>query len=95
MTVQNLWYDGNVVRAHSKELKGADFQYEYDTEDPSFKILHHTAMICSQAKIDVSAEEVKNPGFKYANAPVMGDASETALVKFYQPIEEISQTRGL
>ena len=25
----------------------------------------------------------------------MGDASETALVKFYQPIEEISQTRGL
>jgi sodium/potassium-transporting ATPase subunit alpha len=29
------------------------------------------------------------------NAPVMGDASETALVKFYQPIEEITKTRGL
>ena len=47
MTVENLWYDGNVVRAHSKEVKAADFQYEYDEQDPSFKILHHTAMICS------------------------------------------------
>ena len=30
MTVENLWYDGNVVRAHSKEIKGPDFEYEYD-----------------------------------------------------------------
>ena len=29
------------------------------------------------------------------NASVIGDASETALVKFYQPIEEITVTRGL
>ena len=29
------------------------------------------------------------------NASVMGDASETALVKFYQPIEEITTTRNL
>lgn len=29
------------------------------------------------------------------NAPVMGDASETALVKFYQPIEDITKTRAL
>ena len=29
------------------------------------------------------------------NANVIGDASETALVKFYQPIEEITVTRGL
>ena len=28
------------------------------------------------------------------NATVIGDASETALVKFYQPIEDISITRG-
>ena len=47
MTVENLWYDSNVVRAHSREVKGADFEYEYDIKDPSFKMLHHTAMICS------------------------------------------------
>ena len=28
------------------------------------------------------------------NAPVIGDASETALVKFYQPIEDVQQTRS-
>ena len=54
MTVENLWYDGNVIRGHSKEIKGADFEYEYDVEDPSFKILHHTAMICSEARFDIS-----------------------------------------
>lgn len=75
MTVENLWYDGEVIRGHNKELKGRDFEYEYDTEDPSFKILHHTAMICSEAKFDVSNDEIKSPGFKYTEAPVMGDAS--------------------
>lgn len=74
------------MRAYSKEIKGPDFEYEYDVNDPSFKVLHHTAMICSEAKFDVSEEKKREPGFKYANASVIGDASETALVKFYQPI---------
>ena len=34
------------------------------------------------------------PNFKYNNAPVIGDASETALIKFYQPIEDIATTRS-
>lgn len=25
MTVENLWYDGEVIRGHSKEIKGAEF----------------------------------------------------------------------
>ena len=95
MTVENLWYDGEVRRGHSKEIKGRDFEYEYDVEDPSFKILHHTAMICSEAKFDITAEDKRDPNFKYANASVIGDASETALVKFYQPIEDIGSTRSL
>jgi hypothetical protein len=44
-------------------------------------------MICSEAKFDLTEEQKRAPGFKYMNASVMGDASETALVKFYQPIE--------
>lgn len=51
-------------------------------------------MICSEAKFDISEEMLKDPAFKYANAPVMGDASQTALVKFYQPIEDIGKTRS-
>lgn len=53
MTVENLWYDGEVIRGHNRELKGNDFEYEYDIQDPSFKILHHTAMTV-HAKFDVS-----------------------------------------
>jgi len=52
-------------------------------------------MICSEAKFDVTEEQVRAPGFKYSEAPVMGDASETALVKFYQPLEDIGKTRSL
>ena len=51
-------------------------------------------MICSEAKFDVNEEDLKDPGFRYANASVIGDASETALVKFYQPIEDVVKTRS-
>ena len=95
MTVENLWYDGNVIRAHSREVKGEDFEYEYDVSDPSFKMLHHTAMICSEAKFDISEDDRRSPDFKYMNSSVIGDASETALVKFYQPIDDITETRNL
>ena len=94
MTVENLWFDGEVRRGHSKEIKGTDFDYEYEVDDPSFKILHHTAMICSEAQFDINDGDERKPGFKYAEAPVIGDASETALVKFYQPIEDILKTRS-
>jgi len=32
-------------------------------------------MICSEAKFDITEEKKREPGFKYANAPVIGDAS--------------------
>ena len=51
-------------------------------------------MICCEARFDIKDEELKNPGFKYATASVIGDASETALVKFYQPIEDVLKTRS-
>jgi sodium/potassium-transporting ATPase subunit alpha len=51
-------------------------------------------MICSEAKFDATPDQIATPGFKYATCPVIGDASETALIKFYQPIEEITITRA-
>lgn len=94
MTVENLWYDGTIKKADNKENKGKEFQYEYEVDDPSFVCLHECAMICSEAKFDASNEQINTPGFKYGTCPVIGDASETALIKFYQPIEEISVTRA-
>lgn len=87
MTVENLWYDGDVKKADNKENKGPGFEYQYEVDDPSFRCLHECAMICSEAKFDVTEEQLRAPGFKFATCPVIGDASETALVKFYQPIE--------
>lgn len=52
-------------------------------------------MICSEAKFDIDDKKKNDKDFKYMTAPVIGDASETALVKFYQPIEDIMKTRSL
>ena len=95
MTVENLWFDSSIIRAHSKEVKGDNFEYEYEITDASFKMLHHTAMICSEAKFDVTDDQKRAANFKYMDASVIGDASETALIKFYQTIEEIGTTRAL
>jgi len=34
-----------------------------------------------------------DPNVQWLVAPVVGDASETALVKFFQPIEDIRETK--
>lgn len=68
--------------------------YEYHEDAPTFKALHHTAIICSSAKFDFTDVDVTSPDFKYKDTSVIGDASETALIKFYQPIEDITSTRN-
>jgi sodium/potassium-transporting ATPase subunit alpha len=47
MTVENLWYDGEIRKADNKEHKGPQFEYQYEVDDPSFRTLHECAMICS------------------------------------------------
>ncbi len=95
MTVENVWYDGEIHRAENKErYEPGTHQYEYDVQDPYFRALHEAAIISSEAKFDVSDEMMRQPGFKWSESPVLGDASETALVKFFQPIEDIEVTRS-
>jgi len=38
-------------------------------------------------------EALSNPNTQWLVAEVVGDASETALVKFFQPIEDIRTTK--
>ena len=94
MTVEHIWIDDKIVKAFSKEVKGPEFAYEYHDDAPTFVALHNTAIICSSAKFDFSDQDIASPDFKYKDAPVIGDASETALIKFYQPIEDITETRN-
>lgn len=51
-------------------------------------------MICSEAQFDIKEKPPNQPSFQYFSAPTIGDASESALIKFYQPIEDIGITRS-
>jgi sodium/potassium-transporting ATPase subunit alpha len=52
-------------------------------------------MITSEAVFDLNATFATNQtAINWLEVPVIGDASETALVKFFQPIEDVVATRG-
>eukprot|EP01017_Pseudomicrothorax_dubius_P041509 TRINITY_DN664_c0_g1_i2.p1 TRINITY_DN664_c0_g1~~TRINITY_DN664_c0_g1_i2.p1 ORF type:complete len:1181 (-),score=249.42 TRINITY_DN664_c0_g1_i2:124-3630(-) len=120
MTVQHMWYDDKLIRAENKQIKGPNFNYEYDSNAIGFRYLHECAIICSEAFFNNSPPESKyevlskisDPiqrekekmrideeyaahikSIEWGRRPTVGDASETALIKFYQPIEDILSTR--
>lgn len=94
MTVENIWYDLLMRKALNKQ-KFPNREYEYDSQDVTFKALQECAMITSEAVFDLNNDFQTNQTTPlWLDTPVIGDASETALVKFFQPIEEIGVTRG-
>lgn len=58
-----------------------DFNFEYNWNDVSFIELHKCAITSSEAVFEVKKEDYEKT--VWLNAPVNGDASETALVKFF------------
>ncbi|CAD8071160.1 unnamed protein product [Paramecium primaurelia] len=122
MTVENLWYNGKEVKGINKERFGASFNYEYQSGEQCFDLLHESAILCSEATFDASipqnismkimneiglsqeqkAIKLEEAKIKWQNnfqrlscqeKPTIGDASETALIKFFQPINDILKTR--
>jgi sodium/potassium-transporting ATPase subunit alpha len=119
MTIENLWYDGKIIRAYNKQ-KTERFpkpgqELLYDISSVGFSTLHKTAVVSSEAHFEMGmpadveeklallgAKEKTEGAAKWKaefdeklwlERPVNGDASETAIVKFYQPIEDILETR--
>src|SRR3990167_3601616 len=121
MTIENIFYDGQVFKGANLEKMGPKYKYEYDPATEGFKNLHHCAIVGSEAffsdalgdkyqnRIDAldknsssyekdrkKIEQEWDEHYKslpYYEKPVKGDASETAIVKFFQPVEEILDTR--
>lgn len=91
MTVENVWYDAMKRHAHNREKHGKSVEYEYDVNDPTFRDLHDCAIITSEARFNIQTKD--KAGIKWLETPTIGDASETALIKFFQPIEDIQLTR--
>jgi sodium/potassium-transporting ATPase subunit alpha len=50
------------------------------------------AVISSEAKFNLAINENLSE-VKYMTAPVIGDATESALIRFFQPIQDIGETR--
>jgi sodium/potassium-transporting ATPase subunit alpha len=81
MTVENLWYDAMKRHAHNREKHGKSVEYEYDLNDPTFRDLHDCAIITSEARFNIQNKD--KSGVKWLETPTIGDASESALIKFF------------
>lgn len=54
MTAANLWYSGKMYKASNRQKYGTNYQYEYDINDPGFRALQESAVVCSVANFDKS-----------------------------------------
>lgn len=52
-----MWLDGKQIKAKNKKLADKANDIEYDYNSVSFKELHLSAMISSEAKFDISLEK--------------------------------------
>lgn len=122
MTIENLFFDGKIVKGANRETFGKDFPYQYDINSRGFKELHECAIIGSEAtfsnalpdrlqaavnNLNKDAADFKEKKkaiedewkvtlskMPYMDRPVNGDASETGIVKFFQPIQDVEETRA-
>ncbi|EAS01865.1 Na,H/K antiporter P-type ATPase alpha subunit family protein (macronuclear) [Tetrahymena thermophila SB210] len=92
MSVKNLWYSDQIHLSKNKaHLKQGEIP-EYNTEDPDFKTLQKAAMLSSEARFDTSTIKEKE-NIDYLTCPVLGDATETGIIRFYQYIEDVNSFR--
>ncbi|KAL4483686.1 hypothetical protein ABPG73_002428 [Tetrahymena malaccensis] len=92
MSVKNLWYSDQIHLSKNKaHLKQGEIP-EYDTEDPDFKTLQKAAMLSSEARFDTSTIKEKD-NIDYLTCPVLGDATETGIIRFYQYIDDVNSFR--
>lgn len=57
MTLEHLWYDGKMLKAANKSLKGPNFNYEYDDKSIGFRNLQENAILSSEATFDNALPE--------------------------------------
>mmetsp|Transcript_875 Transcript_875/g.1102 ORF Transcript_875/g.1102 Transcript_875/m.1102 type:complete len:1011 (-) Transcript_875:34-3066(-) len=85
MTVVHIWIDGKIETTDT-ETSSASF----DGNSDAFKALHQICGLCNRAYFPSEADAHKPP----AQRRTEGDGSESALIKFVQPIRDIMEHRG-
>jgi sodium/potassium-transporting ATPase subunit alpha len=85
MTVRHVWYDNKILRC-STSIGAADD--EWDKSSPTFQALYRIGVLCNKATFDTGVGEdgVDNMSLPILQRKTIGDASESALLKFVDPI---------
>jgi sodium/potassium-transporting ATPase subunit alpha len=86
MTVVHLWYDLEISSCDDIVSKGA-----YDPEALSFKSLLRVGSLCSRAVFD---NEEENMNLPVPDRRTVGDASESAILKFCEGIQPVMEYRN-
>jgi len=80
MTVSHLWYNGTMAEAINSP--------NYDTNNHAFKAVHRAANLCNNTIFDPDDKDTP-----FSNRKCLGDASETALVRFNHSLRDIYEHR--
>ncbi|KAL4441171.1 hypothetical protein ABPG74_002121 [Tetrahymena malaccensis] len=93
MTVKHIWINDTVFETPNLLHLQKGQESPYDINDIGFKTLQQAAMISSEAVFDFSELKDKN-NVDYLKCPVIGDATETGLIRFYQSINDVNSFRS-
>lgn len=86
MTVSHLFFDGQIFKTTQTPVLDGDDFVNFNQNDESFKKLQMVATLNSDAEFLTNSE---NP----LDRKTKGDATESALIRFFQPIRDIDEYR--
>ena len=84
--IVHVWYDEAIYTCDEIANAGV-----FDPSSASFTALHRIAALCNNAVFDADAENMNK---EVAIRKTVGDASESALLKFCEPISNVEQFRS-
>jgi magnesium-transporting ATPase (P-type) len=84
MTVAHMWYDNQIVAADTSLTEGT-----FDKNSIAFGSLFRIMCLCNNATFQPDQEDIP-----VLQRSTFGDASESAFIKFCQPIRDILEMRN-
>jgi sodium/potassium-transporting ATPase subunit alpha len=91
MTLSQLWYDDRCRRGANMQRQGRNHTFEYSLEDATFQELVRCAATTSDATFTIPRDRYADA--VWLEAPVFGDATDAALVRFIQPFTDVEDAR--
>jgi len=89
MTVAHLWFNGEIHTTDTSVSKGS-----YSKDSPTFRAFHRCGVLCNRAVFSGQPPNPSDPVQSILEAAAIGDASESAIIKFVQQIRSIDDMRA-